>query len=248
MAKNEDPNVILCLDKISELEEIIESSPSPRFGGNSDRRIVDIEEIYNLLGDLKVTIPEDARKAESIISDAQNITAKAENYAAELVNNAQARADGLVSEAESRRDSIITTAEANASSIIAEAEARREEILDEHDITLEAQRRADLLLRKAEYNAKNVYENAKSYADEVLASLMQFLDDYYSVVERNRKDLGAVRKPVFAESPEEARAKEDAERAAKEAEQQENEGSEGFFGLFKRKKKKADEEIPDEDE
>lgn len=246
MAKNEDPNVILCLDKISELEEIIDSSPAPRFGGNSDRRIVDIEEIYNLLGDLKVTIPEDARKAESIISDAKNITAKAENYASELVNNAQARADGLISEAESRRDAIITTAEANAGSIIAEAEAKREEILDEHDITVEAQRRADLLLRKAEYNAKNVYENAKSYADEVLASLMQFLDDYYSVVESNRKDLGAVRKPNFNESPEEAKAKEDAERAVKETEPQE--ANDGFFGLFKRKKKKVEDDAPDADE
>ena len=85
MANNEDPNVVLCLEKISELEEIIDSSPSPRFGGNTDRRIIDIEEVYNLLGDLKVTIPEDARKADSIISDAKNITAKAENYAKELV-------------------------------------------------------------------------------------------------------------------------------------------------------------------
>ena len=246
MAKSEDPNVILCLDKISELEEIIESSPAPRFGGNSDRRIVDIEEIYNLLGDLKVTIPEDARKADSIISDAKNITAKAENYAAELVNNAQARADGMISEAESRRDSIIATAEANASSIIAEAEAEREEILDEHDITLEAQRRADLLQRKAEYNAKNVYENAKSYADDVLGSLMRFLDDYYAMVENNRNELGAVRKPNFTESPEEAKVKEEAEKAAaKEAEQQDE--GDGFFGLFKRKKKKAD-EVPDADE
>ena len=246
MAKSEDPNVILCLDKISELEEIIESSPAPRFGGNSDRRVVDIEEIYNLLGDLKVTIPEDARKADSIISDAKNITAKAENYATELVNNAQARADGMISEAESRRDSIIATAEANASSIIAEAEAKREEILDEHDITLEAQRRADLLQRKAEYNAKNVYENAKSYADDVLGSLMRFLDDYYAMVETNRNDLGAVRKPNFTESPEEAKAKEEAEKAAKETEQQDS--GDGFFGLFKRKKKKAEIEAPDADE
>lgn len=245
MAKSEDPNVILCLDKISELEEIIESSPVPRFSGNSDRRIVDIEEIYNLLGDLKVTIPEDARKADSIISDAKNITAKAESYASELVNNAQARADALISEAESRRDSIIATAEANASSIIAEAEAKREEILDEHDITLEAQRRADLLQRKAEYNAKNVYENAKSYADDVLGSLMRFLDDYYGMVESNRNELGAVRKPNFTESPEEAKAKEEAEKTIME--QEEPESGDGFFGLFKRKKKKTD-ELPDADE
>ncbi|MBO4848777.1 MAG: hypothetical protein J5586_06470 [Clostridia bacterium] len=245
MAKNTDPNVVLSLEKINELEEIIESSPAPRFGGNTDRRIVDIDEIYNLLGDLKVTIPEDVRKADSIISDAKNITSKAENYAAELVDNAQARADAIVSEAETKKNNIITTAEANASSIVAEAEAKREELIDEHSIMAEAERRANLLERKAEYNAKKVYDNAKTYADGVLGSLMQFLEDYYEVVEINRKDLGVVPKPDFNDSPEEAKAKEEEAEKAKAAE--EEEGTGGFFGLFKRKKKNEDEEI-DEDE
>ena len=84
MAKNTDPTVVLSLEKINELENIIDSSPAPRFGGNTDRRIVDIDEIYNLLGDLKVTIPEDVRKADSIINNAKNITSKAEEFAREL--------------------------------------------------------------------------------------------------------------------------------------------------------------------
>ena len=242
MAMNMDNPEVLSIEKINELEEVIESSPSPRFGGNTDRRIIDIEEIFNLLGDLKVTIPEDVRKADSIISDAKNITAKAESYATELVNNAQARADAIISEAESKRKGIIATAEANASSIIAEAEAKREGLLDEHDIVLEAEHRADLLERKAEYNAKRVYDNAKEYADGVLGSLMQFLEEYYGVVEVNRKDLGVVKKPDFNESPDEAKAKVAAEKA--KAEEQESSG--GFFGLFKRKKKV--EEPEDEDE
>lgn len=245
MAKNADPTVVLSLEKISELEEIIDSSPAPRFGGNTDRRIVDIDEIYNLLGDLKVTIPEDVRKADSIISDAKNITAKAESYATELVDNAQARADAIISEAESKKKSILATAEANAGSIIAEAESKREAILDEHDIMAEAERRAGLLQRKAEYNAKRVYDNAKTYADGVLGSLMQFLEDYYEVVEINRKDLGVVPKPDFNESAAEAKAK--AEQAEKAKEEEEEETNDGFLGLFKRKKKKVEEEI-DEDE
>jgi cell division septum initiation protein DivIVA len=242
MAMNMDTPEVLSIEKINELEEVIESSPSPRFGGNTDRRIIDMEEIFNLLGDLKVTIPEDVRKADSIISDAKNITAKAESYATELVNNAQARADAIISEAESKKNGIIATAEANASSIIAEAEAKRENLLDEHDIMLEAEHRADLLERKAEYNAKRVYDNAKEYADGVLGSLMQFLEEYYGVVEVNRKDLGVVKKPDFNESPDEAKAREETEKA--KAAEQESAGR--FFGLFKRKKKV--EETVDDDE
>ncbi|MBR6428738.1 MAG: hypothetical protein IKS43_03670, partial [Clostridia bacterium] len=224
MAKNTDPTVVLSLEKINELEEIIESSPAPRFGGNTDRRIIDIDEIYNLLGDLKVTIPEDVRKADSIINDAKNITAKAESYASDLVDNAQVRADALVNEAESKRDTLIANAEGKAGSIkaeaeaeakriIAEAEAKREQLLDEHDIIAEAQRRADLLERKAEYNAKKVYDNAKTYADGVLGSLMTFLEEYYEVVEVNRNDLGVVPKPDFSKSAEEAKAEEEAAAA-----------------------------------
>ena len=131
MAKNTDPTVVLSLEKINELEEIIESSPAPRFGGNTDRRIIDIDEIYNLLGDLKVTIPEDVRKADSIINDAKNITAKAESYASDLVDNAQVRADALVNEAESKRDTLIANAEGKAGSIKAEAEAEAKRIIAE---------------------------------------------------------------------------------------------------------------------
>ena len=111
----------------------------------------------------------------------------------------------------------------------------------------EAEHRAELLERKAEYNAKTVYENAKTYADGVLGSLMQFLEDYYDIVEINRKDLGVVPKPDFSEPAKPAEPA-PAEPAAAEEDEEEDEG-EGFFGLFKRKKKKEDEEEePDADE
>ena len=247
MAKNEDPNVINCIEMISRLEEIIEESPAPRFGGNTDRRIVDIEEIYNLLGDLKVTIPEDVRKAESIISDAQSITEKAEQYASEVVDNARARAEAVLAEADSKKKSIITAAEAKADGIVKDAEEKREELVSEHGIMAEAERRADLLERKAEYNAKMVYDNAKTYADDILGNLMRFLEDYYEVVEVNRKDLGVVPKPDFNESVDEAKAK--AAAAAQAVEEEEEESAGGFFGLFKKKKKvDVEDEEPDEDE
>jgi cell division septum initiation protein DivIVA len=240
MAKNPDPNLVTCLDKISELEELIDQSPAPRFAGN-DRRIIDIEEIYNLLGDLKVTIPEDVRKAESIITDAANITDKADQYATEVVDNARARAEAVLAEADSKKKSIIAAAQAEAKNIIEEAEATREQLLNEHDIVVEAERRSDLLQRKAEYNAQMVYDNAKTYADGVLGSLMQFLEDYYDVVEVNRKDLGVVPKPDFNKPAEQPAPKAEHEEEEYDDDEEYDE-SEGFFGLFKRKKKKDEEE------
>lgn len=267
MAKNSDPAVVLSLEKINEIEEIIDSSPAPRFGGNTDRRIIDIDDIYSLIGDLKVTIPEDVRKADSIIADAKNITTKAEKYAAEIGNNAQARADSIVSEAESKRESIVSTAEANASSIvaaaeakaesiIADAEAKREALLDEHDIIIEAEHRAELLRRKAEYNAQRVYDNAKTYADQILGSLMKFLEEYHGIVEINRNDLGVIPKPDFNNGvveqdnrpAEVGQAKQNDEYDDEyDDDMDDDEHGDVFFGLFKRKKKKTEEDDEDDE-
>ena len=116
MAKNPDSIIIECFRMIADLEEAIDQSPAPRFGGNTDKRIVDREEVYSILGDLKACIPEDLRKAESIVTEADKITDKADQYATEVVDNARARAEAVLSEAESKKKSIITAAEAQANS------------------------------------------------------------------------------------------------------------------------------------
>ena len=64
---------------ISSIEQELEESPRTKFGGQS-RRVVEIERLYDLLGDLKVTIPEEpqncvvlgAGKAIQYIDDMEN--------------------------------------------------------------------------------------------------------------------------------------------------------------------------------
>lgn len=73
---------------ISQIEQVVENSPRPKLGGNT-KRVVDVDEIYDLLGDLKVTIPEDIRRANSVLIDADNVVAHAEEHAGELVAEAQ---------------------------------------------------------------------------------------------------------------------------------------------------------------
>ncbi len=236
--KDVEELTIKSFEKISELEKAIESSPAPRFSG-SDRRIVDTEEMFDIIGDIKVTIPKDIRRANSILADAENITANAESYATELVDNAQSRCEQILQEAEAKRDAMIAKAEKDAEDIVAKANAERERLISEHEVTAEAERRADLLERKAEYNANLVYDNAKAYADDVLGSLMRFLEEYYSMVEVNRKDLGVVPQPDFNKAPAQA---EEPVQTEEEPEEQPEDDDEGIFGFLKRKKKKPDSE------
>jgi len=44
---------------IGQLEDMIERSPRPKLGNGANKRVIDAEEMIDLLGDLKVTIPED---------------------------------------------------------------------------------------------------------------------------------------------------------------------------------------------
>lgn len=237
--KDVEELTIKSFEKISELEKAIESSPAPRFSG-SDRRIVDTEEMFDIIGDIKVTIPKDIRRANSILADAENITTNAENYATELVDNAQSRAEQILQEAEAKRDSIIAKAEKDAEDIITKANAEKERLVSTHEVTTEAERRSDLLQRKAEYNANLVYGNAKAYADDVLGSLMRFLEEYYSMVEVNRKDLGVVPEPDFNKTPAQAAEEQPADQT--EPSEDEEGEDDGIFSFLKRKKKKPEDE------
>lgn len=171
---------------ISQIEQTLESAPRPKLGGGS-RRIVDVDEIYDLLGDLKVTIPEDIRRANSVLIEADTLLEHANQEAVDVVDQAQQEADALHRQSLSEAEQIRRAAEE-------EFEAR----VAEDKVLLEVQRRAELLQKQAENNANIVYNGAKQYADEILQDVQRYLMGYHHMVGQNRTELGVVatRPPV----------------------------------------------------
>jgi cell division septum initiation protein DivIVA len=163
---------------IGQLEELVEKSPRPKIGGSANKRIVSADEIMDLLGDLKVTIPEDIRRANSVIIESQT-----------MIDNAEEHAKEVVAKAQQDSETMIAKAQATAQSINEKAQAEYERLISEDEIYQEAQRRAKLLAMKAEANAGMVFNSAKKYADDVLRDLENFLDEYKQLVAINRKDL-----------------------------------------------------------
>ena len=149
---------------IGQIEDMVENSPRPKIGG-ANKRVIDVEEMMDLLGDLKVTIPEDIRRANSVIVDAQS-----------MIDNADEHARDVVSQAETDGEKIVADAKQKAADIIEKARSEYERLVSEDEIYQEAQRRAKLLAQKAEANAGLVFENAKCYADDVLKDLENFLN------------------------------------------------------------------------
>ena len=162
---------------LQQLEQLLESSPRAKFAvGN--KRIVDLDAIYDLLGDLKVSIPDDVRRANSVMAEVDTI-----------ITEADERAHNVIQSAERRASMTIDKANAKSEQMLEEASSIFEQRIAEHPVYIEAQKRAQLIMRKAEYNANIVFEDAKRYSDQVLADLLSYLSTYQSEITSNRAKL-----------------------------------------------------------
>ncbi len=107
---------------IAQLEELIESSPKAKFGGG--KRMVDADAMLDVLGDIKVTIPDDIRRAQSMLLDEAAIITLARDEAESIRVNAEREFEARVSEhailaeVQSRADAILNRAEESARQIV----------------------------------------------------------------------------------------------------------------------------------
>ena len=86
---------------IGQIEDMVENSPRPKIGG-ANKRVIDVEEMMDLLGDLKVTIPEDIRRANSVIVDAQSMIDNADEHARDVVSQAETDGEKIVAAAKQK--------------------------------------------------------------------------------------------------------------------------------------------------
>ena len=94
---------------IGQIEDMVENSPRPKIGG-ANKRVLDVEEMMDLLGDLKVTIPEDIRRANSVIVDAQSMIDNADEHARDVVSQAETDGEKIVADAKQKAADIIEKA------------------------------------------------------------------------------------------------------------------------------------------
>ena len=90
---------------ISRIEQVLNDSPKYKLSGGN-RKIVEVGELFDLLGDLKVTIPEDIRRASGIIAEESNILGDANEQADEIVNKAKADAEDLMQQAQEAAEKV----------------------------------------------------------------------------------------------------------------------------------------------
>ncbi len=128
-------DVLVLIDKLDDL--IHNAKPVPL----TDQVRVDKEEIYDILDQMRATIPEEIKQARWIVKERQEMLAEAKREAERVIKEARERQDQLVAEEEVTRQ-----AERGAEDIIDDARSR------EREIRLGAEDYADEILGTLEVN------------------------------------------------------------------------------------------------
>jgi cell division septum initiation protein DivIVA len=128
-------DVLVLIDK---LDDIIHNARSVPL---TDSVMIDREEIYDILDQMRSTIPEEIKQARWIVKERQEMLEEAEKEANRILEEARDRAQAIASEQE-----IVRLAEQQAAEIMDDARAR------EREIRLGAEDYADEMLANLEVN------------------------------------------------------------------------------------------------
>jgi hypothetical protein len=128
-------DVLVLIDK---LDDIIHNARSVPL---TDSVMIDREEMYDILDQMRSTIPEEIKQARWIVKERQEMLAEAKQEAERVLTEAQERAERLASETE-----VVHLAERNAQQIMEDARER------ERETRLGAEDYADEVLGNLEIN------------------------------------------------------------------------------------------------
>src|ERR1700712_3099669 len=132
-------DVLVLIDKLDDL--VHNAKPVPL----TDQVRVDKEEIYDILDQMRATIPEEIKQARWIVKERQEMLAEAKREAERILKEARDKQDQLVSEEE-----VTKQAERAAEDILEDARAR------EREIRLGAEDYADDILNTLEINLSKI--------------------------------------------------------------------------------------------
>ncbi len=178
---------------IEEIFEFVESCKASAFSGS--KVIVPKEELYDLLDELRLKVPEEIKRCQKMIANRDAIIADAEDKAAAIEQSARQQAQLLVNENE-----ITQQAYYQANEMVRQATEQAEAILSQATEEAMQIRQGALgytndMLSRVEQVLTSSYEITKNRSDAMLEALRQNLE----IVTANRKELCEEVEPQAAE-------------------------------------------------
>lgn len=149
---------------LNELENVIDDAGQVPF---SKKVTVNPDEVYDIINDLKDSIPQEIKDAQWVNEERERIIQEANSQAQQIRDNAN-------SQIEKAKE---------------EANRRFREMLNEHEITRAAQEEAEKIILDAKNTANTITTNSLAYVDQVLAKTADEISKTLNTIEENRSQL-----------------------------------------------------------
>jgi hypothetical protein len=125
-------DVLVLIDKLDDLVHNAKAVPL------TDQVRIDREEIYDILDQMRATIPEEIKQARWIVKERQEIVKIAERQAQDIVDEARRQARETRLEMEDWADSILSTLEVNLEKFLTAVKRGRERLHERSQETVVA--------------------------------------------------------------------------------------------------------------
>lgn len=150
---------------IEEMYEYIEGCKPKNF--SATQVIVTKEEIYDILDEMRLKVPEEIRRCAKVVANKEQILANATEQAERIIADAKYKAEQLVQESEIRSQAYM---QANA-------------------MTSRAAAQANQMIQEATEAAEAINSNALSYTDELLAVVERTFEHTYAETKARTEEL-----------------------------------------------------------
>lgn len=170
---------------IEALYEYIEGCKPKGFSFNSTQVIVMKEDIYDILDEMKLKIPEEIKRCARVVAQKEQIIASAEEKAEQIIEEAKRQAAMLVQESEIMQQAylqaneMLSMAGQKAETMYLEAQQQAEVI------TTGALQYTDAMFQRMESVLALTYNETKKRTDDML----NMLEENLQIVQENRRDL-----------------------------------------------------------
>ncbi len=165
---------LIIVDALDQLMDYVDNSRIPVLRSGDRMRIVDSDEIAEMIQDIKTQLPEDIRRANSILLQAEGKIREAAEYA-----------DRLTAEANNNIEALKTKSEAEANSVKSEADAYyKDKVASGDDYLAKKKQEADEYYRDCVENAK---QEAARILDEANERHEQLVSEDSIVTDAQRR-------------------------------------------------------------
>ena len=181
---------------IEELYEYIEGCKPKGLAFNSAQVVVMKEEIYDILDEMKLKIPEEIKRCAKVVAQKDQIIASAEERAERIIADAKRQAEMLVQDSEIMRRAIVQANEFSAKAVQQAEDMLRQANTEAEMMSAGALRYTNDLLGVAERMMTIAYNETKEKNEQMLRTFEENL----RILQENRRELNEDVAPLREEA------------------------------------------------